>query len=216
MIGSALAAPGSTYRLYGSPQSGHSYKVRMALLLWDVPHDYRSIDLSVPAAERDPEWRRASRFGEVPLLISRGRALCQSNAILLHLARTHGILGWERDPELIGEWLFWESNRIGLSLPNYRFLRLFQASPEQEALNWLRRRLDADLQRLEDELKSQPYLAGDTLSAADLSCSAYLHYRDLPELDLAEFPAVSRWLDRIASQPGWIEPQIAMAVGEST
>lgn len=120
MIESTSSAFGSSYRLYGSLQSGHSYKVRMALLLWNLPHDYRSIDLSVPAAERDPEWRRASRFGEVPVLICSGRALCQSNAILLHLARTHGILGWERDPELVGEWLFWEANRIGLSLPNYR------------------------------------------------------------------------------------------------
>jgi glutathione S-transferase len=75
--------------LYGSTDSGHSFKVRSFLLLAGVPHTYRWIDLALPRPERPPEFVAASKFGEVPVLIDGdgGRPLCQSNAILVYLAQ---------------------------------------------------------------------------------------------------------------------------------
>lgn len=38
--------------LYGSTDSGHSYKVRSFLLLCDLAHEYRWVDLDKPRPER--------------------------------------------------------------------------------------------------------------------------------------------------------------------
>ena len=46
--------------LYGSTDSGHSYKVRWFLLLADLAHEYRWIDLNRPRAERAQDFVTAS------------------------------------------------------------------------------------------------------------------------------------------------------------
>ncbi|HEX2812652.1 MAG TPA: glutathione S-transferase family protein [Sphingopyxis sp.] len=199
--------------LFGSLLSGHSYKVRLALLLLGIEHDYRAIDLSRPHADRDSDWRRWSRFGEVPVLVADGRAMTQSNAILLHLARTHDALGWRTDRDAVTEWLFWEANRIGLSLPNYRLCQLSDAPLPPDVAGWLHERMIADLAWLEKELAERAFLVGDAVSAADIACSAYLHYRDVPGLALRAYPAIDRWLGRIAALPGWRAPLEVMGEG---
>lgn len=200
----------SAYTLWGGRNSGHSYKIRLALLLLGITHEYRTVDITLPPEERDPAWRRLSPFDEVPVLEIGPVALVQSNAILLHLARERSALGWERSPDGVAQWLSWEANRIGLSLPNLRFLTLFAQNPDAGLLNWLRERLSRDLATLDRQLSSRPFLLDDQVSAADLSCAAYLLFRDVPEVDLAAYPAVAAWLDRIAGLPGWIDPHVAI------
>ncbi|MGN6690513.1 MAG: glutathione S-transferase family protein [Sphingopyxis sp.] len=200
--------------LFGALLSGHSYKARLALLLLGIRHDYRAIDLSQPRAARDPDWARWSRFGEVPVLVADGRAVVQSNAILLHLARTYDALGWREDRDAATEWLFWEANRIGLSLPNYRLSRLSDAPPASDVVEWLRERMLTDLATLESALADRAFLLGDAVSVADIACSAYLLYRDVADLDLGNYPAIDGWLGRIAALPGWRAPSAVM--GPST
>ena len=70
--------------LYGNRESGHSYKVRLMLALTQTPHEYRPIDIEQPREQRPEEFRQASKYGEVPVLVDRGQPYVQSNAILLH------------------------------------------------------------------------------------------------------------------------------------
>ena len=200
----------STYVLYGHPDSGHSFKARLALVLLGLPHEYRRVDIFSARDDRPEDFRRASRFNEVPALIVDGRPLVQSDAILLHLAREHRALGWEIDPDRLTEWLFWEANRIGISLPNWRYHTLFEPTLAPETLAWLRNRLDADLNRLDSELADRPFLMGQGVSAADIACSAYLNFADQLALDLQPWPNVVAWLDRIRALPGWAHPRDLM------
>lgn len=197
------------YVLYGHPDSGHSYKVRLALTLLGLEHEYRHVEVSAPREARRADWQAVSRFGEIPVLEVDGRPIVQSDAILLHLARATGRLGWDVDPDRLTEWLFWEANRIGLSLPNLR-LHL-KWGPRAEAVeDWLRGRLTADLGRLDEELAGRPFLMGATVSAADIACCGYLFYADQIALDLASWPGVTAWLDRIRALPGWKPPHELM------
>ena len=192
--------------------SSRAYKVALALTLLGVDHEYRHVELNTPREARRTDWRAASRFAEVPVLVADGRPIVQSNAILLHLARAHGALGWDRDPDRLTEWLFWEANRIGLALPNLRLLTHFGVEAEPGLEAWLRARLDADLARLDEELAEQAFLLGDAVSAADLSCCGYLFFADQAGLDLAAWPNVSGWLDRIRALPAWRHPYDLMRV----
>jgi glutathione S-transferase len=186
----------------------------MALLLLGIAHDYHAIDITRPRSERDPEWQRLSPYGEVPLLIAGGEAIAQSNAILLYLARTHGALGWPRHRADLERWLFWEANRIGFSLANYRFARLFDPSVPAAVSLWLHGQMSEDLATLDRVLQRRAFLLGSEISAADISCSAYLLYRDTPDLDAERYPAILAWLDRIAGLRGWRAPLDVM--GDAT
>ena len=166
--------------LYGARESGHSYKVRLALTLMHVPHEYRRIDLDLPRDQRGAEFLAVSRFGEVPVLVDRGQAYVQSNAILLHLAqRTLKFYGRDAvDHDQVREWLFWEANRIGISVPNLRFALRFVPDTKPEVLDWLRARALADLDRLSSEFADRKFLLGDIPTVADISCCGYLFWAD--------------------------------------
>uniref|UniRef100_A0A4W5L858 Glutathione S-transferase n=1 Tax=Hucho hucho TaxID=62062 RepID=A0A4W5L858_9TELE len=180
--------------LYGNRFSGHSYKVRLALVLAGLAHDYRHVSLSLPHAERPADFRAASRWQEVPALVVDGVAMVQSNAILQWLASEQGVLGGTAaEAAALREWLSWEANRIGFSLPNLRYSRQF--SPQGTAVEaWLEQRCRADLDVLNAQLAQQDYLLASGLSVADLSASAYLWWLADAALDIRDWPHVARWL----------------------
>lgn len=192
--------------LYGNRESGHCYKVKLALHVLGIEHDYRQVDLQQPHERRPPEFRHVSRFAEVPVFVEDGVALVQSNAILLHLARRTGRLGGLQ-PERLTEWLFWEANRIGLSVPNLRAACTYAADKTPEGVRlWLRARALEDLSRLNVELASHSFLLGEEASMADLSCCAYLFWPEQAGIDLRTWPNVTRWLARIRAMSGWAAP----------
>jgi len=194
--------------LYCHRESGHSYKVALALTLIGVPFEQRPVDLNLPRDERPDDFRRASMFGEVPALIDEdGLAVCQSNAILDHLARRYGKLDGETPAARtrVREWLAWEANRIAMSLPHLRFSRRFTSAGTALESYWTGR-MQADLDRLDRALSENDFLAGDAPTIADLSCCGYLFWADQAELDLAPWPEVAAWLGRIGSLPRWQAP----------
>ena len=201
--------------LYANRESGHSYKVALFLALTGTPYRYVAVDLQQPRDGRPAEFKAISKFGEVPVLVTEeGEALCQSNAILAHLAWSTGKFGgrdvsaWRR----IHEWLSWETNRIGFSLPNLRYERRFATDPDPAVGAWLVARLRADLDRMEAELgEGHAFLIGDELTIADLACCAYLYWADQAGVGLQPWPGVARWLDRIAATPGWRAPYDLLA-----
>lgn len=196
--------------LYGSTDSGHSYKVRSFLLLSGTPHEYRWIDLATPRAQRPAQFVAASKFGEVPVLVDQGRALCQSNAILIYLAQqSKAFCGAEHEWQSILEWLCWESNRIGFSVPNLRYALLCSKQPP-EVITYLRQRALADLRALDDALAASEFLLPSGPTIADLSCSAYLFWLEQIGIAEVEYPHISRWLSKLRALPGWQHPDLAM------
>jgi glutathione S-transferase len=196
--------------LYGSTHSGHSYKVRSLLLLAGVAHEYRWIDIGLPRAERPAAFVAASKFGEVPVLVDDGRPLCQSNAILIHLARDRGLFcGQPEEWQSILEWLSWETNRIGFSVPNLRFALLWQRQPP-DVLAYLESRAVADLQVLDKVLSETEYLLPSGPTIADISCSAYLFWLSQAGLSDEDHPNVRRWLLSLRNLPGWMHPDEAL------
>jgi glutathione S-transferase len=198
--------------LYGNRESGHSYKVRLALTLLGLEHEYRPVDLMFDRRDRPPEFREVSRYGEVPVLVVNGEAIVQSNAILMHLARTSGQLRGECDPDRTVEWLFWEANRITFSISNLRFAKIFAKNTPPAVLAWLEMRARSDLDRLEEEFRSKDeFLLGPTISIADIACCSYLFWPEQTGLDYAEWKNVFAWLSRIQNVPGWAHPYSLLA-----
>lgn len=195
-------------KLYGHPDSGHAYKVRLCLAVADIPHDYEEIDIFSPRASRPAEFRQSSRFQEVPLLIDGGKAYVQSDAILLHIATKFNILGAEEEDTLnrCVEWLFWEANKIGMCLPQLRASKKFEDSKLSEgAEQWLTARYIHDVQILETELSDgRKFIVGDNPTITDFSLCGYLYFLDEAALEAPKF--VQAWLQRISHLRGWAHP----------
>jgi glutathione S-transferase len=192
--------------LYGSRESGHAYKVKLALNVLGIAHEYRAVDLRLPRDQRRADFREASPYGEVPVLVDRGVPLAQSNAILIHLARQTRRLGGDRDLDAVTQWLFWEANRVGFSVPNLRHCLMFATDTPETVVAWLRARALKDLATLDEALKVKPFLLSTQPTVADIACCAYLFWSDQAKLDLSPWGNVTAWLDRIRDLPAWQAP----------
>lgn len=193
--------------LYGNRESGHSYKVALALRLINLPFTLESVDMELPREKRSEGFRKHARFSEIPALTIDGESLVQSNVILDVLARRTGKLDGkdEREKQRVREWMAWEANRIGFSMPNLRWSRGFVPQGAQVE-QWLEARTLRDLDVLNQSLTKTVYLIGSHLTIADISCCAYLYWPNQAGIDLGPYPHLRRWLDAIARQPNWIDP----------
>ena len=57
---------------------------------------------------------------------------------------------------------------------------------------------------MEAHLASRDFLVGERYSIADIGLFAYTHVADEGGLDLARYPAVRAWIDRVQAQPGHV------------
>jgi glutathione S-transferase len=75
-------------------------------------------------------------------------------------------------------------------------------------LAWLKTRVEDFLGILDHQVSGHAFVAGETLSIADISMCAYLSFpADETGFDWpASHPGIAAWLTRLAAQPGWRAP----------
>ncbi len=180
-------------KLYGNVKSGHAYKVALALTLSQIKYDYQAVDIYVPCQERPPEFRKASRWCEVPCLVKNGESYTQSAAILLMLAREHGVFGGMTQIDKATEWLNWEANRIGMCIPQ------LLGDLNDGAREWLLERYQTDSSRMSSTLGDQKFLLGEDISIADIAVYGYVSKAEQANLPLQE--NILQWRERIEALP---------------
>ncbi|MFP6749170.1 MAG: glutathione S-transferase family protein [Alphaproteobacteria bacterium] len=160
------------------------------------------------AETRTPEFLALNPDGRIPLLeIPDGRLLAQSNAILFYLAQDTEYL--PSDPFAQAQalqWMFFEqySHEPYIAVARYwlHFLDPDQVQKEQLEEKW--QRGYQALAVMETRLRAADFLADGGYSIADIALYAYTHVADEAEMDLAPYPGIRRWLDRVAEQPGHV------------
>lgn len=64
---------------------------------------------------------------------------------------------------------------------------------------------EAALALMDEYLAGRAFFVGERLSLADVALYAYTHVAGEGGFDLADYPAVGRWLDRLVAAPGYVE-----------
>ncbi|ARC38046.1 glutathione S-transferase family protein [Paracoccus yeei] len=196
-------------RLYSMPSSGNSYKVRLLLAL--LGRDCEIVDVEYQTEALD-QARAQGRlpFGKAPVLeLDDGRLLPESNAILWWLGEGTRFVPADAFARAeMASWMFWEQNQheaviaVRGALAYYPHRRAL-ATPERMAE--LLERGHALLQIMEDRLDGRDWLVGDGPTLADLCLYGYTHTAGSRSgFDMARFPALNRWLDRVAGLPGYV------------
>ena len=116
------------------------------------------------------------------------------------------------------QWMFFEQHSLEPNLgAAYFWLTLVKGGRElqQHALeDWLEEGNRA-LGVMEKHLALNDFFAAGHYTIADIALYAYTHVADHCDYDLAPFPAIRAWLDRVANQPGYVpmdyRPAAAMA-----
>src|SRR5579859_7502451 len=98
-----------TLTIYGDLVSGNCLKVKWVADKLGIPYRWIDVDV-VNGGARTAEFRELHPDGQVPaVVLTDGRTLAQSNAIIFHLAEGSDLIPDDRyDRALMLKWMFWE------------------------------------------------------------------------------------------------------------
>ncbi len=197
--------------LYDFLPSANGYKVRLLLTQLGVP--FRRIEVDILKGEtRTPEFLGKFPNGRIPAVeFDDGRRLFESNAIIWHFAEGTPFMPtdpFERARML--QWMFFEQYSHEPYIAVARFLAMYPKVQDERRSGLTRiMRLGYDaLGVMETHLgglaardKAREWFVGGRYTIADIALYAYTHVAHEGGFDLAEFPAVRAWLDRVRNQP---------------
>ena len=194
--------------LYSMRRSGNCYKVRLALAQLDITHDLVEIDI-LKGESHTPEFLAKNPSGQVPLLeVAPGSFIAESNAILWYVAGHTPLVPNDRieRAEML-QWMFFEQHSLEPNLgAAYFWLTLVKGGRDlqRHALDdWMEEGYRA-LGVMEKHLATHRFFAANRYTIADIALYGYTHLAHTCDYELARFPAVRDWLQRIAEQPGHV------------
>ncbi len=189
--------------VFGDSISGNCLKVKWTADRIGTP--YRWVETDVLKGEsRTSDFMARNPAGQVPLVVLEdGRALAQSNAIILHIAEGSDLIpkdSYERAKMF--EWLFWEQYSHEPYVAVARFQMAYLGKPASDLDPKIVERGKAALARLEMALEASPFLVGHDLTLADIALVAYTRVAHEGGFDLGDYPAVRRWIVRVEAALG--------------
>lgn len=164
-----------------------------------------------------PELKALHPLGAAPVLTEGEVLLAESGAIFDYILAKHGhgrlVLG-PSHPDFAAYlyWLHFANGTLQPSMGRNMILGRLNLPADNPVLQAMRGRLERALGLVEARLSKVAYLAGSEFTAADImTVFSLTTMRYFMPVDLAPYPAILAYLQRIAARPAY---QRAMAKGD--
>ncbi|MCQ8183530.1 glutathione S-transferase family protein [Methylomonas sp. SURF-1] len=191
-------------KLYDMELSGNCYKIRLLCGLLGIDYERVPIDL-MQGQHKAEAFLQLNPRGQIPVLDDDGLLIWDSSAILVYLARQYGGEQWLplAAPAMatVMQWLSLAQNELLYGLARARAAKKFKRPWDQDQCRQHGRQ---GLQVLEQRLANNAWLAGPQPTIADIACYPYVALAPEGGVELAEFPAVLAWIERIRALPGYV------------
>ncbi len=195
--------------LYLTRGSGNSFKP--ALMLRQTGRSATLKFLDVLAGEsRRPEFLAINPLGQVPyLVLEDGRGIGQSNAIAWWLAEGTPLMPADAASRAQAlQWMIFEQTALEPNISPARFFtHILPAQREAHAADiprWLQAG-HRGLGVLEQHLTGRAFITDHGYSVADVAVYGYTHLAGEGGFELARYPAVQAWMQRVRGTPGYAE-----------
>ncbi|AKM47327.1 Glutathione S-transferase [Edwardsiella anguillarum] len=192
---------------YAATPNGH--KITLFLEESGLPYQLHPVDIAA-GEQFAPAFLAISPNNKIPAIVDRqpldGGAplsLFESGAILLYLAEKSGrFLSAElRARATTLQWLFWQVGGFGPMLGQNRHFNHYAPQPVPYAIERYQVETCRLYAVLETQLQQHTYVAGADYSIADMAIYPWVAAYARQRIDLADYPAVSRWFHAIQARP---------------
>ena len=190
----------------------NGFKIAIALHEMALPYALHLVNIGAGDQFR-PEFLKISPNNRMPAIVDPEGpdgapiSVFESCAILQYLARKTGRFhgSGERNRVEVEEWLFWQVGGVGpMAGQANHFLRYAPTMDPPQVLPYAQNRYRNEVARLygvlDRRLAGREYVAGD-YSIADMAIWPWARGWEGQEQDIAKFPNMAAWLDRIAARP---------------
>ncbi len=191
---------------------------KVSIMLEETGIPYKVFSINIAKDEQfQPHFLKISPNNRIPAIIDKDNndySLFESGAILMYLAEKSGkLLNYSDKDEYYRtiEWLMWQMGGVGPMFGQvHHFVKYNKGKSEysEERYSKEAKRLYSVMDKI---LQKNQYISGKSYSIADISIWPWTARFDWQEIDLNEFPNVTRWykemVERPAVQKGWLVPQ---------
>jgi glutathione S-transferase len=172
-----------------------------------IDYDWEEVDI-LAGDTHTPQFLSMNANGKIPTLaLSDGRFLSESNAILFYLAEGSEFFAGDRYARAeILQWMNFEQYSHEPNIATSRFIIKYLGNPpdRQQSLDEKRVGGYKALDVMEQQLERHPFITGDKYNIADIALYAYTHVADEGGFDLADYPAIRAWMERITQRPKYV------------
>ncbi len=197
--------------LHEDPRSGNCYKIKLTAALLGVKLETRQYDI-MKGETRTPQFMGTiNPHGRIPVLQVGDRFLPESNAACWYLAEGSALVPEDRfERAQMLRWMFFEQYSHEPNIATLRFWCRFvgpaNLSEQQRSQMTAKRIAGQDaLETMDGHLAKADWFVGSAASLADIVLFAYSHVAHEGGFDLADYPSVRRWLERVPTISGFIE-----------
>jgi len=201
-------------KLYYHPVSTVSRPVMLFAADAGIALDYQSVDL-MTGEHMGEAYSKINPSHQVPVLEDGDFRLTESSAILKFLADSVNSPAYPKDlrqrakvNEMM-DWLntgFYRDFGYGLVYPQI-FPNHARRSDEANAgtVDWGKQKTRAWLKILDEKIigPDRQYLCGNEISIADYLGSGIVSLVDAISCDMAQYPNVARWFNKMKARPNW-------------
>jgi len=193
--------------------TSNGHKVHIMLEETGLPYNVHPINIQEGDQFR-PDFLKISPNNKIPAIVDRdgpnGKpiSLFESAAILIYLANKTGKLApkEQRDRVDVLQWLMFQMASVGPMLGQANHFRSYApARFPKEAIEYGQERYGNEANRifgvLDRRLADHEWLAAGMYSIADIAVFPWLRNPDRFGVDIAKYPHVKAWWDRIALRP---------------
>lgn len=195
-------------KLYGRVTSFNVQKV-----LWfldELEISYEHIELGGHFGGLDsPEFSELNPMKKVPLLVDGDHVVWESHTILRYLSASYGVGSWYAncvyERSLYERWMDW-----GHTMFQPAFMKTFWGYYRMPSYKRDRVEVNSELEKcvdclstLNDALHKSEYLAGSSITLADLCVGAIIFRLTSQGLDIALPLHVAHWYEKLKERPGY-------------
>ncbi|TCD71610.1 hypothetical protein EIP91_007357 [Steccherinum ochraceum] len=209
-----------TIQIYGFPFSVSVRRVLVALKELDVPYELVNVDVT-KGENRAPEVLAVQPFGQIPYLrdTEDDFTLYESRAIARYIVDKYdkdgksglipkGLKAAAKFEQAVSvELTKYDPHVMELAFELYVKPSFFKQEPDEAAVTKHRTALEKTLDVYENVLKKQKYLAGDSITLADLFHlplgTLLIESAQFDILTIDQRPNVQRWWKDMSSRPAW-------------
>lgn len=192
----------------------NGWKASVVLEELELAYNVRSVKL-LEGDQHKPEFRAINPNGRIPAIVDHdagGFTVFESGAVLMYLAQKAGKLlpADAQGFSLVNQWLMFQIGGLGPMMGQANVYFRYSKEKYQPAIDRYQNEAKRLLGVLDEQLKTNEYLAGD-YSIADIANWCWARTHSWSGVDISDLENLQRWLalieDRPACQRGVIVPQ---------
>ena len=183
---------------------------KIHIMLEETGLPYKVIPIDIGAGDQfKPEFLKISPNNKMPAMVDRDgpdgkpMALAESGAMLFYLASKTGrfLPGHIRKRWQVMQWVMFQMGHIGPMLGQAHHFLQYAPEKIEYAMNRYKNEASRLYGVVERRLKESKFLACDEYTIADMAAMPWMRFPERQGVEIAEYPNVQRWRDRLAARP---------------